>query len=231
MGDFTTASSSDSASSTRAAAAAAMAAWGGGAATGAGSARGAGCATAWKVGAPALRTRTFRPSRSSSNSASSWSRTRARIFSISEKSIQFFRLRFRLRRGSGGPAETPPARRRARGSPCQYLAPVVGDEHVVLDPYAANAGDVGARLDREHHARLDHLVGKARRLAGDPGLLVYFEAEPVAGAVAARLPQAVPFQHRPGRGVDRAGRHPRANRPDGRILRLPNGRVQPRLAV
>src|SRR3982750_4935450 len=90
-----------------------------------------GIGPAWKGGAPALRTRTLRPSRSSSNSARSWSRTSARIRSISEKAIDLRLL------------------------PRQHFAPVAGDEHVVVDPHPADPRQVGARLGGDGHTRLE----------------------------------------------------------------------------
>ena len=45
--------------------------------------------------------------------------------------------------------------------PCRVKTsqPVCGHQYVVFNPHAADARDVGARLDREDHARLDDLVG------------------------------------------------------------------------
>ena len=65
--------------------------------------------------------------------------------------------------------------------------PDVGHEHIVLDPHAADALDVYARLDREHHPGLKHEVRLARQGPPNPRLLVHLEPESVPGAVPERV--------------------------------------------
>src|SRR5687767_4272713 len=172
MGDFTTASSTSSA-----AAGAEGALVGGDAADPwlATCATGAAAGMAGRimdVGMPAwaLRTRIFKPSRSSSNSASSCSRTSARMRSISSNSIS-------------------ESYRHVR----QWLAAFVDYHHVVFDPHATHARHVGAGFDRKDHPGLHWLVG--RRLRRDARLFVHFKAEPVTRAVAESGSEAVSLQH------------------------------------
>src|SRR5262249_18343568 len=136
-------------------------------------------ATAGSVGAgsvntgvvPCLRTRIFRPSCSSSNSASSCSRIRSRICLMTSTFIIrvpyqpsiivqcVLRFGVLCRTGSLLHRDFAPATRRVG----QQLATLRRDEHVVFDAYAADAFHVRARLDREHHPRIEP------RLAGIVG--------------------------------------------------------------
>src|SRR5262245_37824171 len=96
---------------------------------------------AWNVGGtPAFLTRSLSPSRSSSNSARSCSRTSSSMRSMSLKSIRF---------------------RGARShSTCKHLTPVLGHQDVVFDPDPADPGDVRAGFDSKDHPRLEELVGQ-----------------------------------------------------------------------
>ena len=104
--------------------------------------------------------------------------------------------------------------RRARRS--STSTPVVGHQHVVFDPDAAPAREIGAGLDREHHAGRDRLVvarrrpGRRRAIRGSSCTSM---PEAVSGAVAERLAQPVPRQRVARRRVDgeprRARRRPR----------------------
>ena len=88
----------------------------------------------------------------------------------------------------------------------QQLASGVGDEDVVLDPDAAEAGNVRARLDGEDHpgGKLDVGLGVVLPTAPDAWTLVNLETEAVPRPVAERVRQPPGRQHLPGRSVDRA---------------------------
>src|SRR5204863_9964239 len=70
----------------------------------------------------------------------------------------------------------------------QHLDARLCDEHIVLDAHAAQAANIGAGLDRKHHAGRD---GRVRRIFGappaDPRLLVHVDAQAVAGPMTERL--------------------------------------------
>src|SRR5687768_2534924 len=72
----------------------------------------------------------------------------------------------------------------------EHLAPAVGDQHVVLDPYAALAGQVNPRLHRDDHPRAELFLapGLAQRRE-----LVDVAADAVPEAVAEILPEARAF--------------------------------------
>ena len=61
---------------------------------------------------------------------------------------------------------------------------------VILDPRAAPVGEIRARFDREHHARLQWFSGQLGPELRDPGPFVHFQSKTVAGAVAERLAQS-----------------------------------------
>ena len=90
-----------------------------------------------------------------------------------------------------------------------------------------SAGNVCARLDREHHAGLDRIVRQPRHAPSHARVLVNLQAQPVAGSMAECLPKPMPFKHFACGGVDRAGAGARSNGPDGRRLRQLDGVVKP----
>ena len=95
------------------------------------------CAARDHGAGPALRIRSFSPSRSSSNSA--------RSCCLHQLQDPFDVVEFQ------SASEMPACRRLSRASARPH--PVVGHQHVVFDPDAAESLDIRARLDREHHAR------------------------------------------------------------------------------
>src|SRR4051794_33890746 len=99
------------------------------------------------------------------------------------------------------------------GGPAEDLAGVLGDDDQVLDAHAAAAGDVDARLDRDHVPPRQVRVLAARQ----PRTLVDLEADAVTEAVA-----EVVLVSRRGDQVacDRVDLAPGWARPDGRERRL-----------
>src|SRR5437762_2115938 len=149
----------------------------------------------------------LRPSCSISNSERSCARTRSRIcfsWSRSMKSSQCHELR----RGVG-----------------EHVDAALGHEHIVFDAHAAEAWQIRARFDGEHHAggdgRVAALVGPA---AADARIFVHLDAEAVAGAVPERVAEAAAFERAPGGGVDVEPRPSGRDRLDRAIVRFPNGR-------
>ena len=70
-------------------------------------------------------------------------------------------------------------RNQLAGVAVEHFAAVFGDQHEVLDAHAELAGQVDARLDGEHHARLHRRVVRGRHVAG----LVHVEADLVSQAM------------------------------------------------
>ena len=101
-----------------------------------------------------------------------------------------------------------------RGVPCSHvreqLDSLVSHEHVVFDPHAAPAWEVGARLDREDHAGCDAL--RAIVVRAPPRyarLLVHFDSESVAGAMTECIGHPVRGERIARRRIDRPGRNAR----------------------
>ena len=84
----------------------------------------------------------LKPSRSSSNSLSSCSRTMSRMRLISSKSMRLCESRWEV---------------------CEHFDPVRRHKYVVFDPHAAPPWEIGARFDGEDHSRLDRFVSGRRR--------------------------------------------------------------------
>src|SRR5688572_12134287 len=216
MGDLTTASST-ALSSASAAGAGTVAT---GAGVGGGGCCGITCGVAIWTGAasggyplPALRTRSFNPSRSSSNSASSCCFTSSRIRSMSSKSNQ--------------PPKELSDRRRG-----QNFAPRLGHQHVVFDPHAAESLDVDTRLNRKNHARRERHVRQPRYRPTKSRLLVHFEAEAVPCSVSERMTHTVSVQYRPCGSVDLGRHHTRPNSRDRGLLSFGNRSINaPELGV
>src|SRR5262249_9716090 len=94
------------------------------------------------------------------------------------------------------------------------LWPVVPDDDQVLDPHAAEALEVDARLDRDGHAGLDDVLDARAH----PGALVDLEADAVPQAVAEGLAQAGRLDPVARHGVELAAGHARPDRRDGGSL-------------
>src|SRR6185503_10835605 len=152
----------------------------------------AGTATGWGTAIwtswPALRTRTFRPSCSISNSARSCSRTRSRTFLISSRFI--------------GRSDE----QKVAGYVGQHLASFVGHYDVILQPHAANSRNVRSRFDRADHPGAKPvpvvlffvITGPVLNPIGaapNPGRLVHVEAKPVAGCVEEGLAKPVGLEY------------------------------------
>ena len=87
----------------------------------------------------------------------------------------------------------------------EQVAAALETDHVVLDPHAARAVHIRARLDREDHSRLQAV--RARRLGRPPAALVHVEPQSVSRPVSEHAVEAVSGQGVAGRGVDFSGRH------------------------
>src|SRR5262245_56037531 len=215
MGDFTMASSisvsTTSASGGCAGAGPAVAATGA-AATGAAAATAATGGGSVGVGpetpkapTPFFRTRSRNPSCSTSNSARSCSLTSSRIcFSWSRSKSNLNEICRRVG---------------------QNLHAAAGHEHIVLDPDAAPAGQIGARLDREHHARLYSFVAGVDIGSApcDPRALMDLDAQTVPRPVTESGAQPVPVEGVAGRGVDLEPRSTGGDHLDRPIVRFADG--------
>ena len=85
---------------------------------------------------------------------------------------------------------------------------VAGDQNIVLDPYAAPAGDINARLDGHNHAGLQHgLI-----FHGKPGRLVDQQAHAVPQSMAEAAAVTGFGDNAAGNGIDVVAH---CARPDG----------------
>src|SRR5262249_17097997 len=105
--------------------------------------------------------------------------------------------------------------------------PIVGYDDVILDAYAAPAGKVCARLDREDHSRKDRIHFRIHFGAppGDAWILVDFETQAVTGAMAERVCAPALAQRITGRGVDSESGAIRRHRLNRTIMSVPDGSV------
>ena len=104
--------------------------------------------------------------------------------------------------------------------------PVIGHEHIVFDADAADAFDVYARLDREYHPRLKHQVRLPGKRPPDSRVLMYFEPEPVPGAVPEGFFQSISAERRSSSAIDDARLDSRPDHGDGSLLSCSHGRKQ-----
>ena len=162
----------------------------------------------------------FSPSRSSSNSARSCSRTSSRIRSISSNSIILHSNATAVQgahRCRSYDIGTSSALRSRPARPARRLRSA-----------RRRARHIGARLDREHHARL----APARPAARAPACAIRGSSctsRPSPWPVPCPNASAKPVrrEHLPRRRVDRARPRPRPHGGDGRRLRLADRIEQP----
>src|SRR5687768_6503470 len=152
---------------------------------------------------PALRPRSFKPTCSSSNSARSCSRTSSRTFLMSARFI----------------ADSD--KEEVGGHVGQLVTTVCGNEHIILQPYAAESVDVGAGFNRADHAGSEvPELGRFLRGAGvrgggplcETGRLMDVEAQAMTGRVDERLAESVRRQEVAGRRIHFMDRRLRAHR-------------------
>src|SRR6188474_2095314 len=156
--------------------------------------------------ADAFRTRSFIPSLSTSNSARSCCRTSSRIRSISSNSIILRVSRastYSTHNCTRVPQAASPARLQySYRHVGQHFAAALDHQHIVLDPDAADARHVRARLDREHHPGHDRLVGQRPWKLGNPWIFMYFQSKPMPGSMPEGFRESVARENVAGRTVD-----------------------------
>src|SRR5262249_34652057 len=107
------------------------------------------------------------------------------------------------------------------GDACQHLTAVGGDEHVVLDPYAAPVGQVDPRLDGDDHASLEN----GRRARFHHRRLVDLQADAVSQAVVKKRAEARITDDSACFGIHVTGPYARAESAEGPLLGPEHDRV------